>query len=188
MTAHAGTRAEDVDARVAVGKADGLPDIDPKFFRQAGELIGDGDVHIPGGVLHQLDHFGRGGIRFDDVTLDEDGIQVTPGFGRFRRHAADHAGILDQLAQDLSGQDPLRGVAQEEIGARFETGPFQDGRDQVQRGARRGGRFQHHQVPFAQTGDDGLGRRDHGAHVGELVFAPLIFVVLVLVERASGLR
>src|SRR5512138_441132 len=71
MTAHSRTRAEDIDAWVQVGKADRLPNIHAKLFGKPRELVRNGDVHVAGGVLHQLDHLGGGGIRFHDLAFDE---------------------------------------------------------------------------------------------------------------------
>ena len=67
---------EDVDARVTVGQADGLPHIHAKFFGKTGKLVGNGDVYVAGGVLHQLDHLGCGCIGLDDVAFDKERIQV----------------------------------------------------------------------------------------------------------------
>ena len=52
MTAHARTRAEDVDARVQVSEPNRLPDVHAKSLSQTGELIRDGDVDVASGVLH----------------------------------------------------------------------------------------------------------------------------------------
>src|SRR3990170_678653 len=59
VAAHAGPRAQNSHPGVAIGKVDGLPDVDAEAFGEAGELVGQGDVYISECVLHELDHLGR---------------------------------------------------------------------------------------------------------------------------------
>ena len=78
MPAHTGTWAQDIDARMAVGDGDGFPYIHTEFVRQAGKLVGNRDVHITGGIFHQFDHLGGGGIRQDDLAGHKSLIQALP--------------------------------------------------------------------------------------------------------------
>ena len=105
VPAHAGARAQDLDPRVAVGQGDRLPHVDAEAIGQAGELVGRGDVDVAVGVLHQLDHLGRRGVGEHDLAAHEGGVQIAPRLGRRPVEPADDAGVLDQLAQDLAGQD-----------------------------------------------------------------------------------
>src|SRR3546814_10824174 len=64
MAADAGAWLEDVDARVAVGEADHLPNVDAHVLGHHRQLVGKGDVDVAIAVFDQLDHFGgarRGG-------------------------------------------------------------------------------------------------------------------------------
>src|SRR3546814_6175791 len=64
MAADAGTRLEDVDARVTVGEADHLPDVDAQMLGHHRQFVGEGDVDVAVAVFDQLHHFGgarRGG-------------------------------------------------------------------------------------------------------------------------------
>ncbi len=106
-----------------------------------------------------------------------------PACGRLGRHPADDAGVLDQLTQDLAGQDAFGGIDQEKVGTGFQAGSLQDGRHQIGGGARRRSGFEHHQVALAQHREDGLGRGSYGAHVGQLVFLAMVVPVGVLKER-----
>ncbi len=92
---------------MAVGQADRFPNVHTEFIGQAGKFVGDGDVDITIRILHQLDHFRCGRISLDDLAFDENRIEVSARLGGFGGHAADHARVLDQLTQDLAGQDSL---------------------------------------------------------------------------------
>ena len=90
----------------------------PKRSARRANSLADGDVDVAVGVLHQLDHLGRRGVGQDDLAAHEGGVQVAPGLGRGPVDPADDAGVLDQLAQDLPGQDAFGRVGQVEIDAR----------------------------------------------------------------------
>jgi len=169
VPAHARTGAEDAHARVQVGQADGFGNVHAKAVGQARELVGDGDIDVAVGVLHQLDHLGGSGVGEDDLAAHEGGVQVAAGFGAGRGDAADHARVFDQFAQDLAGQHAFGGVDHVKIDAGFQAGALEDGQQQVDRGARRRSRFEHHQVAGLQHGHNRLGGGDHRAHVGAFV-------------------
>jgi hypothetical protein len=111
MTTDSWSRAENVDARVKIGEPDCFPNVNAEFLGKARKLVGKGNIHIAGGVLHKFDHLGCGRVRLDDCPFDKRGVKVAPGLGRFRCNAADHPGILDQFTQNLSWQNALRGIA-----------------------------------------------------------------------------
>jgi hypothetical protein len=74
VPAHTRAGLEDIYTRVAVGDRDRLPYVDAETVGQPGELVGNGYIHVPVGVLHQFDHLGRGSRRQDDLTLHEIGV------------------------------------------------------------------------------------------------------------------
>ena len=61
VSAHAQSRAQDVDPRMAVGQRDQLMHIDACDGADLAELIGKGDIDVPVSVFHQLAHL-RGHI------------------------------------------------------------------------------------------------------------------------------
>ena len=108
MPAHARSRAQDFHARVAVCQADGFPYIYAKPVGQARKLVGNCDIHIAVSIFHQFDHFRGCGVGLHDLALHKNGIKVAGGLRRSRGDAADHAGIFDQLAQNLAWQHAFR--------------------------------------------------------------------------------
>jgi hypothetical protein len=54
VTAHAGTRAEYVHARVVVRELDEFPDVDSQVVANHGQLVGEGNVDVAERVLDQL--------------------------------------------------------------------------------------------------------------------------------------
>src|SRR3546814_17899727 len=57
MAADAGTRLEDVDARVTVGEADHLPDVDAQMLGHHRPFVGEGDVGVAVDAFDTLPHF-----------------------------------------------------------------------------------------------------------------------------------
>jgi hypothetical protein len=66
-----------------------------------------------------------------------------------------------------------------EIGTSPQPRTLEDRLNEIDRGARRGGRFEHHQVALAQVRDDGFSRGRHHAHVGQFVGLAVVFAGLV---------
>ena len=62
VAADADARLVDVAVRLRVGGADDLGDVDPAARREAGQLVGVGDVHVAVGRLGELRHLGGLGI------------------------------------------------------------------------------------------------------------------------------
>ena len=57
VAADANSREKNVHARVGVSNLDGSSGLDPEALRNHRKLVREGDVHIPVGVLHDLNKF-----------------------------------------------------------------------------------------------------------------------------------
>ncbi len=121
VSANAGTRVENFYARMQTRNGNRFPHIHAEFIREAREFIGDGDVHVAVGVLHQLDHLRGGRVRFDNLSPDEGCVQVAPRLCGFRSHTADDARVLNQLAHDLPRQNALRRICEMKINTCFQS-------------------------------------------------------------------
>ena len=62
VAADAGAGLQDVDARMAVGQLDHLPDVEAHAVADHRQLVGEGDVDVAEGVLGQLDQLGGVGV------------------------------------------------------------------------------------------------------------------------------
>src|SRR3546814_3220348 len=76
MTADARPRLQDVDARVAVGEADHLPDVDAQMLGHHRQFVGKGDVDVAIAVFDQLHHFGGAGRGGDAGAAHELAVKV----------------------------------------------------------------------------------------------------------------
>src|SRR3546814_13548738 len=61
MTADPGTGLENIHARVTVGEADHLPDIDSPFLGHHRKLVGEGNVDVTIDVFDEFHHLGGAG-------------------------------------------------------------------------------------------------------------------------------
>ena len=71
VSADAGTGLEDVDARVLVCDADDLAHVHAAAAAYLRQLVGEGNVDVAEGVLHDLGHLGGLYIGYDNVALAE---------------------------------------------------------------------------------------------------------------------
>ena len=68
------------------------------------------------------------------------------------------------------------------IGTSLEPRTLEDRLNQVNRGARRGGRFEHHQIALPQKREDGFSSGRHGTHIGQFVWFAVVLAGLVRIE------
>ncbi len=94
VAANTGTRLVEVDARVQVRQLDDLPRADPQVLGDQRQLVRQRDVDVTVGVLHDLDHLGRGGVRQMDLPGDDRRVEHTGLLGAGGRHATDDAVVL----------------------------------------------------------------------------------------------
>ena len=93
----------DMRVRLAVGRRDHLVDVDPQPLGIAGELIGQGDVHVAVGGVGQLAEFGGLGARHRHDLRVEDGLVEGGRAGRGRRpDPADQLRVRRQVPEDMS--------------------------------------------------------------------------------------
>jgi len=88
---------------MAVGKTNGLPDIHTEFIGQTGNSFAM--AMLTSRYVFSI-NFTISALVASVLTifaLDEDRIQVSACLCGFGGHAANHARVLDQLAQDLAG-------------------------------------------------------------------------------------
>lgn len=71
VAADSGPGLENMNARVEVGVVDRLPDVDGDVLGDTGKDVGQRDVHIAVGVLHQLAHLGGAIVGKDKLALGE---------------------------------------------------------------------------------------------------------------------
>ncbi len=76
MAANARTGLKNIHARVMVGEANKLPDVDPEFLADHRQLIGESDTDIPKGIFRQLAHFRGAHAGLEQVPRTEDSIQL----------------------------------------------------------------------------------------------------------------
>ena len=77
VAADARARLQDVDARVAVGEPDHLPDVDAELVADHRQLVGEGDVDVAVGVLDELGHLGGARRRCDAGSpRHEDAVEL----------------------------------------------------------------------------------------------------------------
>ena len=168
VSADAAAGAQDVHARMLVRELDELPDVDAGFVADQRKFVREGDLHVAGGVFRELAHLGSLGVRFVELALDELAVESDGLFGRFGVDAADHAVVVDELIDDVAGQDAFRAVGDEDLA--FELGALlENQRFHLVRRADRGGRLDHVQVAFLQERDDGLRRALDVGNIGFVV-------------------
>jgi len=80
-----------------VGEPNGFPRVDSNLLRQAGEFVGNRDVHIAIGVLHQFDHLRRRGIGQQDFALHKSSVKLAARLRRCPVNSTNHSGVLDQF-------------------------------------------------------------------------------------------
>jgi len=105
------------------GRVDRLPHVDAEAVGEHREFVHQSDVHVPEGVLNDLGQFGlswrgdRHGV-FDDAAVE--------GLHRRERIGVDTRDDLrgtDQGPGGVPRVDPLRAVAEVEVGTRDQSRP-----------------------------------------------------------------
>ena len=138
VAAHAGTRLEDVDARVHVADLDDLVDVEVVVAADARELVGEGDVDGAEGILDDLGHLSRADVGDDDLALAEGGVEGLDALAHLAAVGTDRAVVVQELIDHIARDDALRGVDEVNIfddradelvdGARADRGLDHDGR------------------------------------------------------------
>ena len=121
VAAHAGTRLQDVDARVHVADLDDLVDVHVVVAADAGEFVGEGDVDGAEGVLDHLGHLGRADVGDDDLALAEGGVVFLDLLADGAAVGADRAVVVQELVDHVAGDDALRGVDEIDVLADLEA-------------------------------------------------------------------
>ena len=110
VSAHAAAWLQDVDARVAIGKADEFPNIDVQLIADHGQFICESDVHVAEAVFRQLAHFRRTGVGYGKRAFDEKAVDLCGHFRGLCAHAADSAVVIHKFMENLAGQDSFRTI------------------------------------------------------------------------------
>ena len=128
VAAHAGTRLQDVDARVHIADPDDLVDVEVVVAADAAQLVGEGDVDGAEGVLDDLGHLGRADVGDDDLALAEGGVEGLDALARLAAVGADRAVVVQEFVDHIARDDALRGVDEVDV--------LDDGADELVDGAR----------------------------------------------------
>ena len=116
VAADAGAGLQDLHPRMVVGELDQLPDVDAEPVADERQLVGERDVHVAEGVLRQLGHLGGARVRLQALALHEQAVEGHRELRAARAHAADHAVVLDELAQHVAGQHALGAIGDADVG------------------------------------------------------------------------
>ncbi|MOA17063.1 hypothetical protein D3C78_1373050 [compost metagenome] len=108
MAANTRARLQNIDPRVAICKANQLPYVDPQFVANHRQLIRKGNIGIAETIFGQFAHFSGTRIRDDTFAFDENLVQRRRCLRALWRHTANNPIILNQLSQNMTGQDALR--------------------------------------------------------------------------------
>lgn len=165
--AGAGGEAHEAE-RLGGGGVHRFPDIDAQLPCVDGEFVDQGDVDVPEGVLDQLGQLRHLGRLHRHGRLDDRAVEgVDSGEGGLV-HTGDDLGGGLQGPHPVARVDPLRAVAQVEVGARGEPGVLlQDRGDQFLGGPGIGGGLQDHRGTLAQEPAQDAGGRLDGPKVGD---------------------
>ena len=168
VPAHAGAGLEDVDPRVAVGKPDNFPHVEPHCVGDDRQLVGESDVDVAIGVLDQLGHFRAAGVGSDAGAAYEALVESQRLARTARGDAADRAVVMRQFLEDPPRQHAFGAIGDRNVG-RFggQSGQLEVGtqaRDQVAQrlgGPDRRGRFEDDAIALLEhAGDFGRGSHD----------------------------
>ena len=144
VTAHARPRREPhVAERLGGGGVDGLPHVDAEIGGEHGQLVDEGDVHVPEGVLQQLGELSLAGAGHRHRVLDDRVVEALDCRQRLLVHAGDDLGGVHERVLLVARVDPLGAVAEVEVVAGHEAGGvFQDRPEQLLGRAWVGGRLE----------------------------------------------
>ena len=110
MTADAGTRLQNIDARMHVTDFDDFVHIHIVMTADLRQLVGKGDVHSAESVLHNLGHFSSLNVRDYDFALAEGGIELRHFFADNLVISTDGPIVMQQFIHHVAGDNPLRSV------------------------------------------------------------------------------
>ncbi len=109
-------RLVDVAVGLAVGGLDDLLDVDPDPLGVAGELVGEGDVHVAIGRVGELAELGRlGAAHPDDLRVEDRGVEGGRPVAGGRPDPADELGVGGEVAEDGPAVQALRAEGDEEV-------------------------------------------------------------------------
>src|SRR5664280_2850167 len=112
MTPDSGTRGESHVAKwLRRSCVDGRPHVDAQVVREHSQLVDEGDVDMPKGVLQQLGELGLFTGRHRHSRLDDRVVEGLDSFERRRVDAGHNFGCVTKVPGRVSWIDPLRAVA-----------------------------------------------------------------------------
>jgi len=166
MPAHAGARRQDVDARMTVGEPDHFPHVDAQAVGEHRKLVGESDIDVAERILGEFRHLRRTRGSGDAGAADEATIELKRLARAARRHAADHAVVVDQFDEDAAGQHALGAIGDPDVrAAGAATGHLEIGTElgeqvaDLLRGADRRSRFRDAGGPLTGRGARRIRRR-----------------------------
>ncbi len=159
----------DVAEGLAVGRLDDLEDVDAVLLREAGELVGQPDVHVAVGRLGELGHLrGLAAAEVPDavaarqvgavVEVEHGLVEGDPALAALGVDAADELGVAAQVGEDPAGVDALGAEDQREVDAGAQARDLLDHRREA--GARGADRQR------GLVGDEGAGLEAAGDLAG----------------------
>jgi hypothetical protein len=165
VTADPGTRGELHEAeRLRRRHVDHRPDVDAELVTVDGELVHQRDVDVPEGVLQQLGQLGLARARRGHHPLDDIAVEGRDRGPRGVVHPGDDLRCVPQTPDRVGRVDPLRAVAEVEVGPRAQARPsLQDRREDLLGGSGVGRRLQH------DAGTSGQVRPEHARSVLDVV-------------------
>jgi hypothetical protein len=144
--------------RLGGGGVDGGPDVDPEIGGEHRELVDEGDVDVPEGVLEELGELGLARGRYGDGAGHQPVVELAHPFEGGVVDAGDDLGGVRQAPRGVPRIDALGAVAQEEVGAGTQPAAgLQDRADHLLGGAGVTGGLQHHQGTGPQVRGEGSG-------------------------------
>ena len=87
-----------------------FPDVNSLIGANQRQLVRKGDIDVTEAVFRELTHFGGAGISHHTLAFKVNLVQLAGTRGAYRRHAANHAVIFDELHHNLTRQYALRAV------------------------------------------------------------------------------
>jgi len=160
VSPQAGAGIEGLEAiRLGLGRVYHFPDVDVHFIAQNSQLIDQAYVDVPIGVLQDLLHLRHGGRGYGGHVPIQNGAVHHGDHLRGVSTDGTHnlrgvAGLIDEVTRI----HPLRGEAQVKVLPALEAAAlFQNGADQLLRGAGIGGGLQYHHGTGLEVFGDGNG-------------------------------